>query len=71
MGVKILNKQKGKIQLEIDENFTIKDILKLFELAEIDEILSKKGLSEEDSGMMAEEINKNWWDKNKEWFLKE
>ena len=69
MAIKILGMHNDKIQIEIDKKINIKEILKLMELNEINEILAKKGLEEKDAELLAEEINQNWWEKNKEWFL--
>ena len=58
--------ESDKIQIEIGKKIKL---LKLMELNEINEILAKKGLEETDAELLAEEINQNWWEKNKEWFL--
>jgi len=70
MGVKVLKRGKSKIQLEINGKFSLKDILNALDFCEIDELLSKKGLDEDDVQRLSEEINEEWWKKNKEWFLK-
>ena len=59
--------ESDKIQIEIDKKIKL---LKLMELNEVNEILSQKGLEEEEAELLAEEINQNWWEKNKEWFFK-
>ena len=50
---------------DIPDNF----INKLLRKAEIENVLIKNKMKEEDALNLSEEIKENWWKKNKEWIL--
>ncbi|MBP7553075.1 MAG: hypothetical protein KA885_06585 [Spirochaetes bacterium] len=69
MSVKILEKKDDKICLEIGVNDTIKDILSVLEFNNLNDKLKTNGLDDTAINDISNEINKNWWDNNKTWFL--
>ena len=70
MGVKVLKKEEDKIQLEFSGRYTLKEVLSALDFFEIDKFLSRNGLEKKVVQDLSHEINRQWWENNKEWFLK-
>jgi len=71
MGVKVLKKEEGRIQLEFSGKYSLKEVLSALDFYEMDKFLSRKGLEKKVVQDLSQEINRKWWERNKEWFLKD
>jgi hypothetical protein len=70
MGIRVLKKEEDKIQIELSGNYSLKDLLGTLDFYEMDKTLSEKGLEKAVVQQLAQKINNEWWERNKEWFLK-
>ncbi len=70
MGIRVLKKEEDKIQIELSGNYSLKDLLGTLDFYEMDKTLSEKGLEKAVVRQLAQKINNEWWERNKEWFLK-
>ena len=71
MGVKLLKKEEDRIQIELSGRYSLKELLNAVDFYEMNKLLSEKGLEEATVQSLSKEINEGWWEKNKEWFLKD
>jgi len=65
MGVKVLKKEEGRIQLEFSGKYSLKEVLSALDFYEMDKFLSRKGLEKRVVQDLSQEINRKWWERNK------
>ena len=70
MGIRVLKREENKIQIELSGSYSLKDLLNTLDFYEMNKAISKKGLKKAATQHLSREINKEWWERNKDWFLK-
>ncbi|MCF8370970.1 MAG: hypothetical protein K9H64_05060 [Bacteroidales bacterium] len=66
----ILEKTSKEILLKISPNIDKYGIQRLMDYAEYLEMTANSKASQEDADNLADELNENWWNNNKDRFLK-
>jgi len=71
MGVRVLKKEEDRIQIELSGRYSLRELLNAVDFYEMNKLLLEKGLEETTIRSLSKEINREWWERNKEWFLKD
>jgi len=71
MGVRVLKKEEDRIQIELSGKYSLRELLNAVDFYEMNKLLSEKGLEETTIRSLSKEINREWWERNKEWFLED
>jgi len=70
MSIRVLKREKDKIQIELSGSYSLKELLNTLDFYEMNKTLTKKGLKKAAAQHLSQGINKEWWERNKDWFLK-
>lgn len=66
----IIERTDKEILIRIPNSVDIEGAQRIIDYIRYQEITSKSKATQEDVDKLAEEVNKAWWEKNKETFLK-
>ena len=66
-----IERTDGEIIIRIPDSVEFSEIQRLIDFITYKEITKESKATQEDVNKLASEINKNWWEANKDRFLKE
>ena len=66
-----IERTDGEIIIRIPDSVELSEIQRLIDFITYKEVTKESKASQEDVDKLASEINKNWWEANKDRFLKE
>jgi len=66
----IIERTNKEILIRIPNTVDVEGAQRIIDYIRYQEVTSKSKASQEDVDNLADEINKDWWDKNKDTFLK-
>jgi hypothetical protein len=66
----IIERTNKEILIRIPNTVDLEGAQRIIDYIRYQEVTSKSKASQEDVDNLADEINKDWWDKNKDTFLK-
>ena len=66
----IIERTNKEILIRIPNTVDVEGAQRIIDYIRYQEVTSKSKASQEDVDNLANEINKDWWDKNKDTFLK-
>lgn len=65
-----IQRQEGEIIIKIPDNVNIESLQRLVDFLTYNELTSSSSASQKQVDQLSSQVNKNWWESNKERFLK-
>jgi hypothetical protein len=65
----IIENNNNEIIIKISANVNLEDIQKSLDFIRYKEIISKSKGTQDDTDRLAEEVNRDWWSKNKDKYI--
>ena len=66
-----IERNSDTLTIKLSANVKVEEIQRFLNFLRFKELVSKSTATQEDADFLAKEVNKKWWERNKQFFLPE